>query len=128
MKVSVSAFSDTHEAIRDVPIVMAATAFDNPRTGDTIILIFGQAIYLGDQIQASLLYPNQLRAHGIMVYDIPKHLATPDRPSNYFIYCPDDELNIPVSLRGIISYFNSRTPTQEELITCQRVTLTDEHD
>jgi hypothetical protein len=58
MKVSVSAFSDTHEAIHDVPIVMAATAFDNPRTGDTIILIFGQAIYLGDQIQASLLCPN----------------------------------------------------------------------
>ena len=128
MTVSVSAFSDTHEVIHDVPIVTAATAYDNPRTGDTVILIFGQAIYLGDQIQASLLCPNQLRAHGVTVDDIPRHLAPPDRPSNHSIYCPDDELNIPLSLKGIISYFNSRTPTQEELNTCKWVILTDEHE
>jgi hypothetical protein len=43
---SVSAFSETHEVWHDIPIVTAATAYDDPMTGDTYILILGQAIYM----------------------------------------------------------------------------------
>ncbi len=78
LMVSVSAFSDTHEVMQDVPIMTAATAYDKPNTGDTTILIFGRAIYMGDKMKSSLICPNQLRANGIIVDDILRHLAPPD--------------------------------------------------
>ncbi len=100
--VSVSAFSDTHEVIHDVPIMTAATAYDDPDTGTTYILILGQSIYMGDRMQTSLLCPKQLRANNIIVDDIPKHLAPPGRPSTHSIYCNDEDLTLPLSLKGVI--------------------------
>jgi len=47
--VNVSAFAEVHGVTQDVPIVTAATAFDDENTGDTYILILGQCIYMGDQ-------------------------------------------------------------------------------
>jgi hypothetical protein len=40
----VSPYTDTYEAIKSVPIVQAATAYDNPETGETTILILNEAI------------------------------------------------------------------------------------
>jgi hypothetical protein len=58
--INVSAYSDELEQIKDTPIVTTATAYDDPRTGTTYILIMGQAIYMGDKVSASSLCPNQL--------------------------------------------------------------------
>jgi hypothetical protein len=58
--VNVSAFTDTHEPLTNVPIVTAATAYDDEATGTTYILILGQAIYLGGHMKNSLICPNQL--------------------------------------------------------------------
>ncbi len=126
--VSVSAFTDTHEVIHDVPIVTAATAYDDPITGITYILILGQSIYMGDRMQTSLLCPNQLRANNIVVDDIPKHLAPQSKPSTHSIICNEEDLVLPLSLKGVISYIDTRTPNQEELDTCKWIVLTDEHD
>jgi hypothetical protein len=35
---------------------------------------------------------------------------------------------LPLSLKGVISYIDTRTPSQEELDTCKWITLTNEHD
>jgi hypothetical protein len=121
--VSVSAFSEAHEIIHNVPIVTAATAYDDNKTGVTYIIILGQAIYMGDRMQTSLLCPNQLRANNIRVDDIPKHLAPHDQPSTHSIMCHDEDLTLPLSLKGIISYIDTRTPTQEELDTCKWIYL-----
>jgi hypothetical protein len=124
----VSAFTDTHEVIHDVPIVTAATAYDDPKTGITYILILGQSIYMGDRMNTSLLCPNQLRMNNIMVDDIPKHLAPQSKPSTHSIICSDEDMILPLSLKGVISYIDTRTPSQEELDTCKWITLTNEHD
>jgi len=39
--VNVSAFADVHGVMKNIPIVTAATAFDDENTGDTYILILG---------------------------------------------------------------------------------------
>ena len=65
----VSPYADTYEPIRNVPIVTGATAVTSPSTGMTHILIFNEAIWMGDVLDHSLLNPNQLRAHGIEVQD-----------------------------------------------------------
>ena len=70
----------------------------------------------------SLINPNQSRANGIDVYDNPfstQHIS---------IYI-DGGLNtgattIPMTQHGKKMYFNSRTPTEEELNTCHHIELT----
>ncbi len=56
--VSVSGFNDEHEVLKDIPIATAATAYDDQDDGMTYILILGQAIYLGDKMNTSILCPN----------------------------------------------------------------------
>ena len=41
----VSLYTDTNKAIKSVPIVQAATAYDNPKTGETMIVILNEDIY-----------------------------------------------------------------------------------
>jgi hypothetical protein len=125
--VNVSAYSEQLETMENIPIVTAATAIDDPATGETTILVIGQAIYMGDKVQNTLLCPNQMRAFGLHVDDIPMHLAPSTKPSTHSIHCPDENFNIPLHLKGIFSYFPSRTPTREEVETCKHIHLTNEH-
>jgi hypothetical protein len=126
--VNVSGFSHEYKSIRDVPIVTAATAIDNPKKGVTTILIIGQALYLPDKVTFTLLCPNQIRSNGLIVDDVPIHLAPCNYPLRHAIYIQDDEtIQVPLQLKECISYFESRTPTQEEGETCQWVYLTDGH-
>jgi hypothetical protein len=76
----------------------------------------------------SLLCPNQLRSHGITVDECPQHLAPPDQPSSHSIYCREDDLRLPLSLKGVTSGFITRTPTIQEIETCQWVHLTNEYE
>jgi hypothetical protein len=126
--VNVSAFSDAHKTINNVPIVTAATAFDDPKNGFTTILILGQAIYLGDRMGNTLLCPNQLRSNGLIVDECPKHLAPRDNPSTHSIFSPQDDFRIPLMLQGVTSSFPTRTPTKHEIETCQWVYLSNEYD
>ena len=43
----VQAFKESLPMERDVPIATAATAYDNPETGETIILEFNQGLWFG---------------------------------------------------------------------------------
>jgi hypothetical protein len=126
--VSVRTVSDTHEVLHDIPIVTAATAYDDPNTGTMYILILGQSIYMGDRMENSLICPSQLRTNGAIIDDCPEHLAPPDKPSTHSIYLPDDDLYLPLSLQGVTSSFLKRTPMIEEIETCKWVTLSNEHE
>jgi len=48
---------------------------ENEATGVTYILILGQALCFGVDVESSLLCPNQLCANGVIVDDIPVHLS-----------------------------------------------------
>jgi hypothetical protein len=126
--VSVSAFTDSHKPLENTPIITAATAYDDEITGTTYILILGQVLYLGQHMKNSLICPNQLRANGLTVDDCPKHLAPQNQPSTHSIYAPMEDLNIPLKLQGVTSFFTTRTPTVHEVETCRWVYLSNEHD
>lgn len=125
--VNVTSYSDQLDTIKNVPVITAATAIDNENTGTTTILILGQAIYMGDKVKSTLICPNQLCSNGIIVDDVPVHLAPEGRASTHSIICTDDNLSIPMSLKGVISCFPTRTQTPDILLTCKRVVLTDEN-
>ena len=62
-------FSEKYKPIR-VKIVNAITTYTN-RKGVNYILLFNNVLYLPD-MEVSLLCPNQLRDHGLIVEDCPR--------------------------------------------------------
>jgi hypothetical protein len=111
---TVSPFCDSEfKALEDVPIATVATSYDCTVTGKTYVLIFNEALYFGDKMNHSLLCPNQLRDnHGLKVQDCPRQY---DPVSKHSIDVPEADLNIPLALRGVVSGFVTRVPTDDEL-------------
>ena len=113
----VSPYTDSYQAIRNVPIVTGATAWTSTHSGDTYILVFHEALWMGDVLDHSLINPNQLRHFGVTVQDNP-YSDTALHITN------DDDLVLPLHTQGTTIYFDSRTPTDHELQTCRHVHLT----
>jgi hypothetical protein len=67
----VSPFSETYATLTDIPIASAATAWDNPETGEVVILLFHQGLWFGDTLTNSLINPNQCRMYGMEICDDP---------------------------------------------------------
>ena len=65
--VSVTPFTSEYSALKGIPIVSAATAYDCLSNGETYLLIFNKCLFLGERLPVSLLCPNQLRAFGLSV-------------------------------------------------------------
>jgi hypothetical protein len=122
----VSGFTSSLNTIRDVPIVKAALAYDDHESGETIILMFNQALYFGNnQLPNILLNPNQMRSQGLIVEDCPKHLSR--GKSTHSIIVKDENLVIPLRLHGVMSYFNVRAPMVHEIDQCLNVQMTQEY-
>ena len=105
------------------PIVEVALAYDNSLMGDTSIIIIGQALYFGDQVNHILMNPNQIRMNGGVVDEVPRHLSQ-GLPSTHSIYCSEEIYRIPLNLKGCISYFNVRKPTLYEIKNCTHLVMT----
>jgi hypothetical protein len=118
----VSPYTDAYEAIKSVPIVQAGTAYDNPETGETFILVFNEAIWMGDKMDHTLVNPNQLRSYGITVQDNPFSAA----PT--YVSTEGHEFTFPLTCHGTILSTPTRTPTSHELQNCAHVILSSEHD
>ena len=113
----VSPYTETYESVKNVPIVMGATAWTRQEDGQTFILVFHEALWMGDAMSHSLLNQNQMRSHGMIVQDNP--FSGSMFAENY-----DSDLRIPFQADGTVIYADTRTPTAEELDTCQHVICT----
>ena len=91
-----------------------AVAYDCPYTLTTYILFFHQALYIKN-MTTNLLSPFQLRAFGVTVNDTPlQHLDATSRSTlDHSIKVGD--LHIPLELKGTMSGFISRKPTDQEI-------------
>jgi hypothetical protein len=118
---SVKGFHQSFAPIDEIPVATVATAWDDPETGQTFILIVHQALYFGKQLDHSLINPNQIRVSGIPVCDDPF-----DRHRRMGI--DTETAHIPFHTDGNTIYFVSRVPTQEELDDCPYITLTDDNE
>jgi len=120
-QVTVHPYSGEYKPIQGVPIATVATMWVHPQNGQPYILIINEALYFGDRVDVTLLNPNQLRANGILVEDVPRQF---DPKSSHSIYHPTAQLRIPLSLDGISSGFVSRKPTWEEYKQYPHIELT----
>jgi hypothetical protein len=119
-KVSVSPFSDSYEAIKDVPIATVATASDDPATGEVTVIYIHEALYFGDKMSNTRHCPNQLRANRWKVQDMPKHF---NAESAHAIIDPTGNLWMPLEMSCVISFLPWRI-ADEELETCVSYDLT----
>lgn len=91
--VNVSPFSEEYKSFTDIPIATLATAYEDLSTGEVRILILHEALYFGERLSHTLICPNQLRNHGIIVDDVPRQF---NNTSTHSIYVPDHDLRIPL--------------------------------
>ena len=102
--------------VHDVPVATCATAWMHPHSGEVFIFMFNEALYFGDQLDHSLINPNQIRHFGIDVED------NPFRPRIGIDV--REGLFIPFDKTGTTISFESRLPTAEELDQCTHIVLT----
>ena len=110
-KVNVYPFSDDLPAVEEVPIATVLTVWESPETGEVWMLVIHEALYFGDRLKESLLCPNQLRAAGNIVNDVPKQF---DAKSSHSIVVPG-KLTMPLDMHGVISHLRTRKPTGNEV-------------
>jgi hypothetical protein len=73
-RVTVHPNSGEYKPIQDVSIATVATLWIHPDDGQPYILIIHEALYFGNRVDVTLLNPNQLRANGVKVEDVPASL------------------------------------------------------
>ena len=102
-----SPYTDAYEAIKSVPIATAGTAWTSTETGETYILVFHEGLWMGDQMEHSLLNPNQLRHFGVTVQDNPFS----DAP--LYISTENGDFVFPLEILGTNIVAKTRTPTEK---------------
>ena len=118
----VSPYMDEYDGITDFPVVRGATLLTDQHTNEEYILIFNEALWMGDTLAHSLINPNQLRAFGTLVQNNPYHTDP------LGIKPPPYDLEIPLRTAGTIIYTDTRAPTENELATLPFIPLTSSCD
>ena len=112
--VTVHPFTEGLNHLNEVPIVTACIAYECPTTLNTYVLFIHQALYI-DSLKNHLLCPNQFRHNGVTFNDTPLVHLPPDQRSYDQHSIIAQGLHIPLKLDGVISYFDCRRPTKQEV-------------
>ena len=119
---NVQPFHDSYSPMKNVNTINASFAHDT-EDGKTYIVEVNQALDFTDSMEHSLLCTNQARLHGVVVDDVPKFLD-PSNRSTHSIQFPKEQVTLPLSLFGPVSYLPVRYPNDEEMDFCDRLELT----
>ena len=117
----VSPYREDYESINNVPIVTAATAWQSPITGQTYILVFNEAIWMGEHMDQTLINPNQLRHYGVKVQDDP----TSSLPLS--IITEDNEFCMELIMDGTIVTAPTYSPSEDDLKNNPHIELSSPH-
>jgi hypothetical protein len=125
--VNVSGYDPKGPVAMALKKVSSGMAYDVPGSGRVVILIVHQAINL-PHLPHNLLNPMQMRLNDVVVNETPKFQCANPTHLYHTITVKgeniNDELIIPLYLRGVVYCFTTRKPTQEEFDTCNRYELT----
>lgn len=125
--INVSGYNPTGPIAKDLRTVSAALAYDDPHSGETVILMIHQAIFI-PELSHNLLAPMQVRINDVIINETPRFLT--DRPDEFThsILIPDENTDrpyvIPLTLQGVTSTFPTRKPTTEEYENLPHLCLT----
>ena len=116
--VKVHGHDESVSSVNNCKTVSAVVAYVDPESGREFMLVIHQAILI-PKMTANLLSPMQLRANDISVNDEPKHMVLNPTDDHHAITFPpfevgEEPFRIPLSLRGVTSYFPTRRPTRQQ--------------
>ena len=106
--------------------ISGTLAYDNQAAGKMTIIVVHQAIHI-PTMESNLLCPMQVQMNDVKVDETPKFLAENPTDTMHAIFSKDADgiqVTIPLSLKGVTSYFLTRKPTEEEFNSCPRFDLT----
>jgi hypothetical protein len=114
--------SGFHQSLGEMQCTVGsvAVAYDDAISHTTYILVFNQALIF-DDLEHNLISPMQVRMKDMIINDIPLSTLVQSTnindidPKAHSIYIPQNELQIPLKLKGATSYFVTRRPTEQEL-------------
>jgi hypothetical protein len=101
--------------------VTGVLGYTDPLTIRRFMLVIHQALHIPMQTH-NLIGLMQLRGNGILINDEPKDMPltpTDDHHCNSIPATKDtDALHIPLSIKGVVSYFPTWKPTAQEYDSC----------
>jgi hypothetical protein len=119
--INVTPFTQSLGSVKRVPIVSAAIAYEDPRSGKVYVLIIHQALHF-PEITRSHLCPMQMRLNDVVINERPKFLT--NHPADNYHAMIIDDLVIPLEIHKVASFFYGRKPTKKEYEECDRLELT----
>lgn len=123
--VDVSTFSAEAGHLSKVPIINALVAYDCNRTQQVFLLVARNVLYV-ESMENNLILPFILRDKGLKVRDIPNIQCEEPIVDDHIIEDADTGLFIPLSLDETFSIFNTRKPTQDDVLNGKVVIITPE--
>ena len=120
--INASGFTSSLGTMKNLPIANVIYAYDT-NEGETLLLENNHTIYLGNDMQDSLINPIQVEENNIHVDTRNKRFYPNEIDTCQTISFPDGTI-IPVEYDGVLPFIPIRRPTPSEIDTCRRLTLT----
>ena len=118
----VSPYTDEYKSTKNVPIVSAAIVWTSLELAETFIIILHEGLWMNTTMEHTLVNPNPLQHFSVTVQDNPYSNST------LYIEYPDLDFVLPLIVEGTNILAHNRTPTGEELVTCQNIVLSSQHE
>jgi hypothetical protein len=118
--VNVSAYSPEYDALTNIPVATCAGAYDSKTDGITYLLIWNEMMFFGNIMPTSLINVNQICAYGHIVDDCPQQYNS-NSSHSVRTQCG---MEMPLKMRGVISYLPVRKPTNDEITNSPRLIMT----
>ena len=109
--------------MENLPLANVLYAYDT-QEGETFILRVNNSIYLGNQMEDSLLCPNQCRDNGILIDTRPTVYCNFESVAR--MECPDKGLKVPICHYRPLPFIPVRRLTMEETLMCSYIDITSE--
>ena len=113
---NVIGFHSNLESIANIPVVTAVTAYNDPISGTTVMLVFNQTLWFGISMEQYLIATNQVFSHGVQLsddtYDQNRPLGIVDHESDWYI---------PFTLQQYFSGVETKSPTIEDYNDCPNI-------
>jgi hypothetical protein len=112
----VHSYSNKFDVLTNTPIATVDTVSTQTGMGELYLLIINQFIFFRDCLKHSLICPNQLRSHGVVVNDMPVQF---NKSIKHAIV--HEEVTIPLEMAGVVSPFELRLPRADGIESLQQI-------
>ena len=121
--VNVGGFTKALGSLKAVPVVDAIVVYECPYSNQSYLLMIYNALYVAENPD-NYISPFHIREAGVSVDTTAKLHCDDPCVDNHSMFFKEEGLRVHFNLDGIVSYFNTRKPTKEEIETLPSLDIT----